>query len=291
MNGEISNQKEPQSAKNGRFMDKPWFQQAYQMAKDFYAKDEALDPKDRLELSKMYVGISRAQLWGGWVGFAVVFGGPFGYQWHRTGAIKGVKVPRNFVLGLVAMALSAHGCGRVRYNAQVARLAPLAQTSEWDNEVEQPAAPQSRETRQYEMLKLLGYGMAPRWGHYFYSTYTNPERRLPNPSTLLKKMQSGEQQPQVSPFLNQRDPMGLYSGPGHDKKEGITPHREPTDLGESRSSWDKVRVQSGVNSSNSGSGWDQLRMRPQDGPDADDADDTDEFNELMERERRGEDTI
>lgn len=73
---------------NPEVVNSPWFQKAYQSAVEFYEKDKDLNPKDRLELSRIYLSIARAQLWGGWGGFAIVFGAPFAHRLYTTGAIK-----------------------------------------------------------------------------------------------------------------------------------------------------------------------------------------------------------
>ncbi|SCU96097.1 LAME_0F14862g1_1 [Lachancea meyersii CBS 8951] len=326
-NGESRSQEANRASKLP--LDKPCFKEAYETALKFYAKDDVLDTRDRLELSKAYVSISRAQLWSGWTAFALVFGTPFGIQLYKTRAIKGVKVPRNFVLGLLAMALTAHTSGKAMYKSQLSRLDPnsaFESSSEgnWDTLTDHDSeeissqSGLSRERRQYDMLKLLGYGMAPKWGQYFYSTYTNPERRLPNPKVKLDEMKNGKT-PSISPFLNQRDPIGLYSGPRHDKKDGIPqlaprPDQSATishdiddddPLGQVdtnpkttyTSSWDRVRNQRGVTNDATGGRWSQIRTSPldsqsQQAPPRNDKDEnSDDFEALLEKERRGEDTI
>ncbi|SCU82424.1 LANO_0B06172g1_1 [Lachancea nothofagi CBS 11611] len=318
---ELSDGKVPQGQKLP--IDKPWFKEAYESALKFYAKDDILDTRDRLELSKTYVSIARAQLWGGWTAFTLVFGTPFALQLYKTKAIKGVKVPRNFVFGLIAMGLTAQTCGKYMYNFQLSKLDPnntLEASDSSDHygdsktaDFSQPISnTPSRELRQYEMLKLLGYGMAPKWGQYFYSTYTNPDRRLPDPKAKLQEMQNN-QGPRVSPFLNQRDPLGLYSGPKFDKKEGIpqmkerlsdqeTPIDDDDPLGHltnearepSLSSWQKVRHESGVVEGPTGDRWTQIRSSPSDqrqpiSPSS--HEEHNDFETLLEKERRGEDSV
>ncbi|CEP62387.1 Rci37p LALA0_S05e04500g [Lachancea lanzarotensis] len=324
-------------------IDKPWFQEAYKSALDFHSKDDALDTRDRLELSKIYVSISKAQIWGGWATFAAVFGTPFGYQYYKTNAIRGVKVPRNFVFGLVAMALSARLCGKAVYNSQISKLDPNGTFEQTGKKWNEPAemdygqAEQipsstliSRQQRQYEMMHLLGYSMAPKWARYFDYTYTNPERRFPDPKTLMQNVQDGEI-PRISPFLNQRDPLSLYSGPRHDEKKGIprvgsaassgsssreekftttNDHSDTDPFGyeekSSRpsqlSSWDRVRGENGVSNARRDERWSQIRSAPgpfplkreQDSTSSqghNENEDVDDFEALLEKERRGDDTL
>lgn len=101
----LGKEEEQQYGQNGKgmenelpFMKRPWFKKAYENAIEFHEKDELLDARDRLELSKAYRSIAKAEMWGGWLGFSAVFLTPFAYRYYKTKAIKGVKVPRNFVL-------------------------------------------------------------------------------------------------------------------------------------------------------------------------------------------------
>ncbi|SCU98620.1 LAFA_0G19174g1_1 [Lachancea sp. 'fantastica'] len=321
-------------------IDKPWFQEAYKSSLDFHSKDDVLDTKDRLELSQIYVSISRAQVWGGWASFAAVFGAPFGYQYYKTKAIRGVKVPRNFVFGLVAMAFSARFCGKAMYNSQLSKMRSNGGISEssgskWNEPGEEineniegaSSSPQiSRNQRQYDMMNLLGYAMAPKWARYFYYTYTNPERRLPDPRKLMENVRNGEI-PNLSPFLNQRDPLSLYSGPRHDEKKGIPRlgsapsdssndtlkgtssedidpfgHEEKNTRSSNLSSWDRVRDENGVSNGSRGDRWSQIRSAPgqyeqkpqQDSrpfQDKNVSEDSEDFDALLEKERRGEDSL
>lgn len=153
-------------AKAAKMVERPWFKEAYKSALQFYEKDSALDSKDRLELSKTFVTISRAQLWGGWAAFAVVFGSPFAYRLYKTGAVRGVKVPRYFALGLLAMFGTSQFSGRYAYKSKLAELnaaGTFESTNSYDDEIQidsEGNAIDNKEgtkpsnQRQYEMLKL-----------------------------------------------------------------------------------------------------------------------------------------
>ena len=101
------------------FMKRPWFKKAYEKAIEFHEKDELLDARDRLELSKAYRSIAKAEMWGGWLGFSAVFLTPFAYRYYKTNAIRGVKVPRNFVLGVMALFFATNVAGRSMYTRQL----------------------------------------------------------------------------------------------------------------------------------------------------------------------------
>lgn len=260
--------KDSNSSDSSPLLDKPWFREAYKSALKFYEKDNELDAKDRLELSNSYRSIARAELWGGWFGFSSVFLTPFAYQFYKTNAIKGVRVPRNFMLGLLAMFGTTQMAGNYMYSRKLNALDPNGEIANVNNYGDEDTLdvkqPQSRSQRQYEMMKLLNNGSASRWAAYFYMTYNNPARRLPNPKAKLEELKNPNS-PRGS-FLNQRDPMGLYSGPSFDKKEGVPLNKRPeysvsdgeqgAEMDEYGSSWDKVRQQR----STSGSSWNRVRQ-------------------------------
>lgn len=316
-----------QGERKTALMESPWFKEAYNSALKFYEKDSALDSKDRLELSRTFVSIARAELWGGWAAFALVFGAPFGYRLYKTGAVRGVKVPRNFVLGLFAMFTTTQACGRYAFNSKLAQLqndgnfTPRGSFGDDDDQ----SRPETNQQRQYEMMKLVGYGMAPKWGNYFYTTFHNPEKRLPNPKVKLQEMKEGKTS-NISPILNQRDPLGLYTGPGSEKKRGIpqgngeqsgatssTSDKDGVETGTTTgSSWDRLRQENGITTKSPGGRWSQIRKAPSDGSDifgssqpsqssqfseqpTDDSQGAEgaqeDFDALFEKERRGEDTV
>lgn len=301
---------------NAALLNKPWFQEAYKSAMEFYTKDDQLDSRDRLELSRTYQSIARAELWGGWFGFSCVFLTPFGYQFYKTNAIRGVKVPRNFMLGLLAMLGSTQLAGNYMYSRKLAALDPdgrlASRNSYGDDDEVTNNQPKSSSQKQYEMMKLLNNGSAGRWAAYFYMTYQNPGRRLPNPKTKLEELKHPGSH--KSSFLNQRDPLGLYSGPAFDKKEGIPEVKgknfpvksKDVTSGGSTNSWESIRQENNV----PGSTWDRVRQRDrrqqeQTGSNrstADDPEDEDpfatidhpsqsDFDALLEKERRGEDEL
>ncbi|QLQ80617.1 hypothetical protein HG537_0D06180 [Torulaspora globosa] len=294
------------SSEKSDLLSKPWFQDAYKSAVEFYRRDEQLDSRDRLELSKAYQSIARAQFLGGWLGFCSVFVPPFVCRYYKTNAIRGVRVPRNFVLGLVAMFVSTRWAGKYMYSRKLAGLDPdgsLASRSSYE-EHDEGAIRESKTSlqRQYEMMKLLDGGFPAKWAAYFYMTYQNPGRRFPNPEVKLEQLKSGTSG-SPSSFMNQRDPLQLYSGPAFDKKD-TWPGSNKTSNAEETSpsnSWDAVRQSRNA----PGSSWDRVRQHGGSSPDSlrsspDDRDEKEdilsldhptqsEFDALLERERKGED--
>lgn len=201
----LGKEEEQQYGQNGKgmenelpFMKRPWFKKAYENAIEFHEKDELLDARDRLELSKAYRSIAKAEMWGGWLGFSAVFLTPFAYRYYKTKAIKGVKVPRNFVLGVMALFFATNFAGRSMYTRQLNERDPTGVLKDnysnkyGDNDFGAFQHDQTKEIprnqRQYNMMRLLDSGSPSRWSMYFYITYQNPERRLPDPKVKLQQM-------------------------------------------------------------------------------------------------------
>lgn len=251
-------EEQSQNAHNGQeiekelpFMERPWFKKAYEKAIEFHEKDELLDAKDRLELSKAYRSIAKAQMWGGWLAFSSVFFTPFAYRYYKTNAIKGVKVPRNFVLGVMALFFATNVAGRSMYDRKLnerdltGSLKDSHAYDYGDNDFEAAQPDQTKEVsrnkRQYDMMRLLDLGSPSKWSMYFYITYQNPERRLPDPKAKLEQLKktgvfSG------SPFMNQRDPIGLYRNKGKETSGSKDWGKDDNDNdNDSLSSWEKVR--------------------------------------------------
>ncbi|CAI4039684.1 hypothetical protein SMKI_09G0910 [Saccharomyces mikatae IFO 1815] len=259
---------EGQNAQSGQetdhelpFMKRPWFRKAYEKAIEFHEKDELLDARDRLELSKAYRSIAKAEMWGGWMGFSAVFFTPFAYRYYKTKTIKGVKVPRNFVLGVMALFFATNVAGRSMYARQLSERDPTGvlkdnYTNKYgDNDFEAIPPGQTKEVsrnqRQYEMMHLLDLGSPSRWSMYFYITYQNPERRLPDPKVKLQQMKKGGLF-HGSPFMNQRDPIGLYR---NNNKGATGSVNEGQDNSHLQSSWERIR--NGDN--DSVSSWENIR--------------------------------
>ena len=253
-------------------MNQPWFKEAYKAAVKFYEKDDVLDSRDREELYKAYNSISGAQMFGGWLGFSSVFIPPFFYQYYKTKEIKGVKVPRNFVIGLVALAGSSFIAGNIAYKKQLQRLDPdnvFGSTGDYgddalENEQNQFQKIKPPAQRQYEMMTLLKNGSATRWAAYFSVTQKNPEKRLPNPMIKLQEIQ--QEGLKRSSYMNQRDPIGLYKDIPEKKKEHLNPGNNKTgpvdgnttsdnSVGTGGDSWSGVREEHKTSSS-----WDRIRV-------------------------------
>ncbi|GAV48082.1 hypothetical protein ZYGR_0I03790 [Zygosaccharomyces rouxii] len=291
----------------------PWFNAAYKAALTFYEKDSQLDSKDRLELSKTYKSIATAQLYGGWLGFSASFLTPFFWQFYKTNSIKGVKVPRNFILSILVMMGSSHFSSNYAYKKKLNELNPTGtfQNSnlygdDLGSETDQPA--KSNAQRQWEMMQVLRNGGSTKWAAYFYLTFQNPERRLPDPKVKFNEMIQGQGQMRPGGLLQNRDILGLYTGPEAERRrrEGITEGKQQEQP--SKSSWDSIREENGVpggaSSSNGlGSSWNKLREgnlsqeKPRDEQEFSN-DESDpfavvdhpsqsEFDTMLERERRG----
>lgn len=273
------------------WLNSPAFQESYQKAIEFYEKDEVLDARDRLELSKKYTSIARAQFIGGWAGFSAVFITPFAYRYYKTGAIRGVKVPRNFVFGLVAMVVSTQLSGSMMYKKKLQELDPTGELAAkyeskinknkqrnqyGDFEADVPTLidenqnqnPPSRYQKEFDMMNLLKNGSAPKWAMYFYTTYQNPRRRFPNPAEMMDELKKAQRQP-LAPFLHQRDPFGLFKDQNekNDEKNDAYPNptknakpadnnQLPLEPPKPELSWNKVRQQ---NSGKATTAWDRIR--------------------------------
>ncbi|EDO14978.1 hypothetical protein Kpol_387p4 [Vanderwaltozyma polyspora DSM 70294] len=277
-----------QSKDLDKVIESPWFNDIYNSAVKFYERDNVLDSSDRLELFKIYQNISRAELWGGWLGFGAVFGAPFAYKYYHTNSIKGVKVPRNFMIGLLALFISTPLAGNYAYNRNVNRLDPdglFANSNKYgDSELssftQDNVAPsgegqiqmqKSPRQRQYDMLTLLKNSKPTMWAAYFYMTHTDPKRRFPNPKEKLEEMKRSGKPLQRQSFLNQRDPMDLYTSSqekaarnqsviesnGNDVGKVLTSTslEQSSSSPSTGSSWDNVRSTETLN----GSSWAKVR--------------------------------
>lgn len=295
----------------------PWFGAAYKSALSFYEKDCELDSKDRLELSKTYKGIATAQLYGGWLGFSAAFLPPFFLQYYKTNSVKGVKVPRNFILSILVMMGSSHLASNYAFKKRVHELNPngiLQAANPYGDDLAggEEQSMKSSAQRQWEMMQILRDGGSTKWAAYFYMTFQNPERRLPDPRVKLAEMMQGPGQMRPGGFLQNRDMLGLYSGPDAERRrrEGITDAPQQTQS--SKSSWDSLREENnvpneGFSSNGLGSSWNKLRQNEQnitqddhskERTHADEESDPfsivdnssqSEFDAMLERERRGGD--
>ncbi|AQZ14518.1 YIL077C [Zygosaccharomyces parabailii] len=256
----------------------PWFDAAYKSALAFYQKDDQLDSKDRLDLSRKYESIANAELFGGWLGFTSVFLPPFFWQFYKTNAIKGVNVPKNFIAGLLVMFGSTQLSGNYMFSKKMKELDPngtFKEETSYDDDTAGEKPVKSSAQRQWEMMNLLNNGGATKWAAYFSLTYYNPERRLPDPRIKLAEMNSSDGQTRPGGLLQHKDIMGLYTGPEAEKRrrEGIPEKasqqgEEPTKP--ALSSWDAIRAENNLPSSSnsagngskaSGSSWDRIRNR------------------------------
>lgn len=293
----------------------PWFNAAYKSALIFYEKDSQLDSKDRLELSKTYRNIANAQLYGGWLGFSAGFLPPFFWKFYKTNSVKGVNVPRNFILSLILMMLSSNFSSNSFYRKKMNELDP-AGTFQNGNPYGSDMGDEnvkSNAQKQWEMMQVLGNGGSTKWAAYFYLTFQNPERRLPDPKEKLKKMVEGQEEIKPHGLLQNRDLLGLYSGPEAERRrrEGINEGQKQEDQ-PTKSSWESIREKNSVTGENSssnglGSSWNKLRERnlsqekqqnEQDEPEFDEDSDPfavldrpsqSEFDKMVERERKGSD--
>lgn len=248
-------------------LDKPWFREAYSAAKRFHEKDKVLDARDRLDLCNTYKAITKAQTGAGWLGFLGVFGTPFVYKYYTTATIKGVKVPKAFLFGMLGMLVSSHLGSNIAYKKQLQRLDPdgtlgrKIESAEYALLESDPNPITSRKERQYEMLTLLKNGGSPRWASYFYMTYLHPNSIFPDPELKLKQLQDGKQKTSISPFMHQRDPMGLYTD--KDTNYWKSPKTYPEGKDEKPSSNDENsywgNVENKISTEQQQSSWDKIR--------------------------------
>ena len=268
-----------QMGANTAVWNSPWFQEAYHNAQEFYEKDKVLDPIDWLELSKIYLSIARAQLWSGWAAFGLVTSVPFVLQYKKTGGVKGTKVSRAFAFGFLSMFAATQAGGSLMYKSKLASIRP--ETLEDD-----PNVPKSSRQKQYEMMKLLNMGMPTRWATYFNLTYRNPEKRIPDPKLTMEKLKNGQATTRNrSVMFDNKDPMGLYTGPQFEKKEGVpkagaisppaqkVPQQVPQNdeydpfneednkEEESLSAWDRIRKENAVADTKAGNSWEEIRKK------------------------------
>ncbi|CAB4252230.1 similar to Saccharomyces cerevisiae YIL077C Putative protein of unknown function [Maudiozyma barnettii] len=257
---------DPSRKQEKALLNQPWFKEAYKAAVKFYEKDDVLDSKDRGDLYEAYNSISRAQMFGGWLGFSSVFIPPFACQYYKTKGIRGVKVQRNFIIGLLTLAGSSLIATNIAYKRKLEELDPNQQFGNKGDygddllEASQGNFPQQvkpRQQRQYEMMDLLGSGSATRWAAYFSITEKHPEKRLPNPTIKLQEIQ--QEGLKRSSYLNQRDPIGLHDDIP-EKKPVLTDllnEKKETAINPSNSN---VDTWAGIRTGNSvGSSWDKIR--------------------------------
>lgn len=254
--------------KKGPF-NQPWFREAYNAAVQFYEKDDVLDSNDRLALSNAYKTIARSQTIGGWLGFSTVFCTPFAYQYYKTNAIKGVKVPRNFGMGLLALFGSTIIAGQKAYQRQLQLLDPSGELTNKGNygdndnafstdqflmeENNDNVTTKSPTQRQYEMMALIKNGSAPKWASYFYLTHLHPERRLPNPKTKLEEISTNGFK--KTSYMNQRDPIGLYTDPNKEKPKMVVESPPNKSVDRTFNSWSTIGKENNTRSS-----WDIIRQ-------------------------------
>ncbi|GCE98802.1 hypothetical protein ZYGM_004261 [Zygosaccharomyces mellis] len=247
----------------------PWFDAAYKAALVFYEKDSQLDSKDRLELSKTYKRIASAQLYGGWIGFSVAFLPPFFWKLYKTNSIKGVNVPRNFIISLLVMIGSSNLSSNYAYKKKLNELNPTGVFHNGnpygdDLAAETGQSTKSNSQRQWEMMQVLRDGGPTKWAAYFYLTFQNPERRLPDPKVKYNEIIENQGKMKPGGLLQNRDILGLYTGPDAEKKrrEGITDVKQQNKG--PKSSWDSIREENTPNDASSNgleSSWDKLRQQ------------------------------
>lgn len=236
--------------------DNPWFQEAYKAALQFYAKDNVLTSEDRKALALAYTNIGNTQSVTGWLGFSVAFFTPLGLRYYRKNTIKGTNIPRCFMAGLLALFIGTHFGGEYAYKKQMKLLDPnetLGSTQELDHfdTISEDQQIKSPTQRRFEMMTLLKNGSSPKWAAYFKLTSEHPERRLPNPKVRIKELIESKER--RSGFMNQRDPIGLYSNQ-EVKHRHIDKDKNKDEQNIYGKSWANVRNEHDVASS-----WDRIR--------------------------------
>lgn len=170
-----------------------WAKCMFDNAVEFYQKDSKLNKEERLHLSKRYAAISKAEVVGIVSGFTAGLNLPFAHRYYTMGTLKGVKLPRAFLLGVVSMVLARTVAGKATYNRELRKLDP---TGELDSKLHQDmTSNRTSAEKEYEVMRLLKYRAAPRWSMYFRNTYKDPENRLPDPSQRLEEFQKARRFP------------------------------------------------------------------------------------------------
>lgn len=245
----------------------PDTQKAFDLAVKFYEADQKLNRDDRQLLGSLYTKVTYSTLFFGWGAFFAMASIPFYRQKLRTGSRKGTSIGTATLLGFAGMIFGAPIGSKMTYNWQVDSL-------------------QETNPRCYEVAKILKPSEAMKWMMYYKLTADHPEHLMKDPRSAEAAQQRNKK------LMQNRDPMGLYSGPRFDMQqgpskavedqqktefeeaevEGISTDDVPSnDGGANISSWDKVRLQNGMktDSSNSGSGgssWSKIRQQSQPQP-------------------------
>lgn len=238
----------------------PDTQKAFDLAVKFYEADKKLNRDDRQLLGSLYTKVTYSTLVFGWGTFFAVTSIPFYRQKLRTGSRKGTNVGRAILFGFAGMVIGAPIASKWSYNWQVDSL-------------------QETNPRCYEVAKILKPSEAVKWMMYYKLTADHPEHLMKDPRSLEASQQRNKK------LMQNRDPMGLYSGPRFDMQqgpsksqeqektefeeaevEGVSPENN-SDGGANISSWDKIRLQNGMKTdggnSNGGNSWNKVRQQSQ----------------------------
>ncbi|CCH61732.1 hypothetical protein TBLA_0F01900 [Henningerozyma blattae CBS 6284] len=209
-----------------KMMGNKWFQKAYDTALDFYAKDSALQQRDRWELYERFERIANYQKFAGFSTFGLIVFGPYLAKYMKTGGFKNVRLPRNLLVGIFASVIAQRVTIRYKYSNEIDQLKyQTVSQQNWDstNNFQTNSL-----TRQLGMMEQLQNSPPKMWSNYFKATFNNPSRRFPDPRERLQKMLENPNRPTGASFLNQRDPFSLYSGARHDshlpKPEPLQPN-------------------------------------------------------------------
>lgn len=226
----------------------PATQKAMDLAVKFYEADQKLDRNDRELLGKLYTKVTYSTLVFGWGAFFAVASIPFYRQKLKTGSRKGTNVGRAFLLGFAGMIIGAPIASKYSYNWQVDSL-------------------QDTNSKCYQVAKILKPSEAVKWMMYYKLTADHPEHIMKDPRSLEAAKQRDRK------LMQNRDPMGLYSGPRFDMQQGkkINKDQEEAEKEEGEvegtsniSSWDKIRLQNGMKESGTGENggaWNKVRQQ------------------------------
>ena len=195
---------------DSREIKKPWwFKKAKEWADELYTRDQKLEDSDRRDLSKKYATISKASVVGAATGLSAGLGGPYAYRYYTTGALKGVKLPRTILLGVVSMVIMRNVAAKIAWDKELKKLDPsgeLKQNYKSAHKTVDDVSLSDNSTsvqKKYGMMKFLKYRTAPRWAMYFEGTYQHPDRKFPNPDQMVQDLKGSRRA--FPPFFSKAD--------------------------------------------------------------------------------------
>lgn len=226
----------------------PVMAQALEKAHKFYEMDHVLTKSQRETMESMYKSITVTSVIGGWGVFFAAAALPPYIQKLRTGSTKGVKFGLTILLGFGSMALATPTIAQLAYAYELEKLT-------------------DRQCR--DIATLLKHYESSKWWFYYNLTKSNPDHIVKDPYS--KEVKDRMSKPHG--LLQNKDPMGLYTKSKYETAESQQPAAQSQETDETDdpfeenppkkeyiSSWDRIRLQNGIQSAgSSGSKWNEIR--------------------------------